>query len=114
MLDDLLGGEKHSRDEAAVENKYKERLEAVVGGCVSAPGDGGCCGGELGGMDAAPPLYICPPPPMDDHSPTEETKLLLHQTAVELLAPSGRRHGSGAGTGSGDPRMRNKHELPSS
>uniref|UniRef100_A0A1B6DFT9 BTB domain-containing protein n=1 Tax=Clastoptera arizonana TaxID=38151 RepID=A0A1B6DFT9_9HEMI len=26
----------------------------------------------------APPLYICPPPPPMDHSPTEETKLLLH------------------------------------
>lgn len=26
-----------------------------------------------------PPLYICPPPPPMDHSPTEETKLLLHQ-----------------------------------
>ncbi|XP_039284713.1 potassium voltage-gated channel protein Shab isoform X3 [Nilaparvata lugens] len=25
-----------------------------------------------------PPLYICPPPPPMDHSPTEETKLLLH------------------------------------
>ena len=114
MLEDLLGGEKHSRDEAAVENKYKERLEAVVGGCVSAPGDGGCCGGDGSGMDSAPPLYICPPPPMDDHSPTEETKLLLHQTAVELLAPSGRHHGSAAGTGSGDPRMRQKQELPTS
>ncbi|PSN57672.1 hypothetical protein C0J52_05424 [Blattella germanica] len=108
MLEDLLGGEKHSRDEAAVENKYKERLESVVGGCVSAPGDGGCCGGD----DSAPPLYICPPPPMDDHSPTEETKLLLHQTAVELLAPVGRH--SGAGTGSGDSRTRQKQELPSS
>ncbi|XP_069701312.1 potassium voltage-gated channel protein Shab isoform X2 [Periplaneta americana] len=112
MLDELFGGEKHSRDEAAVENKYKERLEAVVGGCVAAPGDGGCCGGEGSVADSAPPLYICPPPPMDDHSPTEETKLLLHQTAVELLAPVGRHQGAAAG--SGDSRTKQKQELPTS
>ncbi|XP_067004773.2 potassium voltage-gated channel protein Shab [Anabrus simplex] len=83
LLDDLLGGEKHARDEATVENKYKERLEAVVvGGCVAAPGDGGCCGD----------LYICPPPPpMEEHSPTEETKLLLHQTAGEVVAAAAGR-----------------------
>ncbi|XP_063241617.1 uncharacterized protein LOC134541849 [Bacillus rossius redtenbacheri] len=72
-LDDLLGGEKHALDEAAVENRHKERLEG--GGCGPAPGDGGCCVG--------PVLYICPPPPgaADDLSPTEETKLLLQQAA---------------------------------
>jgi hypothetical protein len=108
VLDDLLGGEKHARDEAAVENKYKERLEAVVGGCVSAPGDGGCCGAA----ETISPLYICPPPPaMDDQSPTEETKLLLHQTAVELLPPIGRNQGGGAGAGSGEQRTKQKHEL---
>jgi len=111
MSDDLFGGEKHARDEATAENKHKERLEAVLGGCVSAPGDGGCCGGA----ETAVPLYICPPPPsMDDHSPTEETKLLLHQTAVELLAPIGRRHGSVTGTGRGGPRIKQKQELPTS
>ena len=111
MSDDLFGGEKHARDEATAENKHKERLEAVLGGCVSAPGDGGCCGGA----EIAAPLYICPPPPsMDDHSPTEETKLLLHQTAVELLAPGGRRHGSVAGTGGRGPRIKQKQELPTS
>jgi len=111
MSDDLFGGEKHARDEATAENKHKERLEVVLRGCVSAPGDGGCCGGA----ETATPLYICPPPPsMDDHSPTEETKLLLHQTAVELLAPVGRRHGSVTGTGSGGPRIKQKQELPTS
>lgn len=30
------------------------------------------------GSPPPPPLYICPPPPPMDHSPTEETKLLLH------------------------------------
>ncbi|XP_021938979.1 uncharacterized protein LOC110839243 isoform X3 [Zootermopsis nevadensis] len=112
VLDDFLGGEKHARDEAAVENKYKERLEAVVGGCVSAPGDGGCCGA----VEMASPLYICPPPPpaVDDHSPTEETKLLLHQTAVELMPPIGRHQGGGAVAGSGEQRTKQKQELPTS
>lgn len=32
----------------------------------------------LGSSGPPPPLYICPPPPPMDHSPTEETKLLLH------------------------------------
>jgi len=119
MLENLFGGEKHARDEAAVENKYKERLEAVVGGCVSAPGDGGCCGEDGGRRETAPPLYICPPPPpppaLDDHSPTEETKLLLHQTAVELLAPIGRYHqGSGTGNGTGEPAIKHKQDLPTS
>lgn len=110
VLDDLLGGEKHAQDETAVENRYKERLEVVVGGCVSAPGDGGCCGAP----ETASPLYICPPPPpMDDHSPTEETKLLLHQT-VELLPPVRRHQGGGAGAGSGEQRAKQKQELPTS
>jgi hypothetical protein len=110
-LDDLLGGEKHAQDEVAVENKYKERMDVVVGGCVSAPGDGGCCGAA----ETATPLYICPPPPpMDDQSPTEETKLLLQQTAVELLTPIGRHHGGGSGARSGEQRTKHKQELPTS
>jgi hypothetical protein len=111
VLDELFGGEKHARDEATVENRYKERLEAVVGGCVSAPGDVGCCGGP----ETSGPLYICPPvSAAEEHSPTEETKLLLHQTAVELLAPVGRHHSSGAGTGSGGPRTKHKQDVPTS
>ncbi|PNF42918.1 hypothetical protein B7P43_G11845 [Cryptotermes secundus] len=112
MLEDLFGGEKHARDEASVENRYRERLEAVVGGCVSAPGDGGCCGG---GPQTSGPLYICPPASAaEEHSPTEETKLLLHQTAVELLAPARRHHSGGAGTGSSRPRTKQKQDLPTS
>jgi hypothetical protein len=110
MLDDLFGGEKQARDEAIVENRYKERLEAVVGGCVSAPGDVGCCGGP----ETSGPLYICPPSSAEDRSPTEETKLLLHQTAVELLAPVRRHHSGGAGTGSGGPRTKHKQDIPTS
>lgn len=31
-------------------------------------------------------LYICPPPPpMDEHSPTEETRLLIHNTVAGIL-----------------------------
>lgn len=90
LLEDLLGGgggggEKHSRDEIAVENKLKERLE-MSGGCgggSAGPGEGGCCGDT--------PLYICPPPPLDDHSPTEETKL--------LVAAVGAVHHQGVGIG---------------
>ncbi|GLV34422.1 Shaker cognate b [Carabus blaptoides fortunei] len=63
LLDDILPGEKHQRDRIA-ENKYKDTS------------DSGCVVGDV-------PLYICPPPPpMEEHSPTEETRLLLHQTPV--------------------------------
>jgi hypothetical protein len=110
-LEELFSGEKHSRDEVTVENRYKERLEAVVGGCVSAPGDVGCCGGP----ETSGPLYICPPASAaEENSPTEETKLLLHQTAVELLAPVGRHHSSGAATGSSGPRTKHKQDIPTS
>lgn len=41
-------------------------------------------GGEINVVGVSEvPLYICPPPPpMEDNSPTEETRLLLHQTPV--------------------------------
>lgn len=56
LLDDILGDRKKDRS----------------AGCRAPPD----VSGEL-------PLYICPPPPpMDDHSPTEETRLLLHQTPL--------------------------------
>lgn len=67
LLDNILagGGEKHQRDRVQTENRYKD-------------------GGDLGMSEGADtPLYICPPPPpMEDNSPTEETRLLLHQTPV--------------------------------
>nr|CAD7433759.1 unnamed protein product [Timema monikensis] len=88
LLDDLLGGEKHSRDEAVVENKYKERLEGVCGALTS--GDGVCL--------VKSPLYIYPPPPpLDDSSPTEETKLLLQQAASEMVATVNRQTAGGGG-----------------
>ncbi|CAG2061239.1 unnamed protein product, partial [Timema podura] len=88
LLDDLLGGEKHSRDEAVVENKYKERLEGVCGSLSS--GDGVCF--------VKSPLYIYPPPPpLDDSSPTEETKLLLQQAASEIVTTVNRQTAAGGG-----------------
>lgn len=60
LLDDILGDKKKERTVS-----YKESGEINVVGVSEVP------------------LYICPPPPpMDDHSPTEETRLLLHQTPV--------------------------------
>lgn len=81
LLDDILSGEKHQRDRIA-ENKYKDTSDSGVGGCV--------------GDDV--PLYICPPPPpMDEHSPTEETRLLLHQTPILQHKQTGNSTAKGGG-----------------
>ncbi|KAL0271596.1 UNVERIFIED_CONTAM: hypothetical protein PYX00_008643 [Menopon gallinae] len=79
VLEDFWGGEKHSRDEAAKENKYKERLEAA-----SRVADQGAAGREQTSQTL--PLYICPPPPpMDETSPTEETKLIEGSRSMPKL-----------------------------
>lgn len=61
LLDDIIRKEKHTyNNEPIMDNKLSDSV------------------GEV-------PLYICPPPPpMDDHSPTEETRLLLHNTVVSI------------------------------
>lgn len=60
LLDDILSDKKKERTVT-----YKESGDINIVGVSEVP------------------LYICPPPPpMDDHSPTEETRLLLHQTPV--------------------------------
>lgn len=60
LLDDILSEKKKERTVT-----YKDTSDLNVVGISEVP------------------LYICPPPPpMDDNSPTEETKLLLHQTPV--------------------------------
>lgn len=65
LLDDIMAKEKQSCNEPMLANKYSE---------------------------SEVPLYICPPPPpMEDHSPTEETRLLLHSTVV---VPSQRQPGN--------------------
>lgn len=62
LLDDILG-DKKGKDARTL--SYKDSGEINVVGVSEVP------------------LYICPPPPpMDEHSPTEETRLLLHQTPV--------------------------------
>jgi hypothetical protein len=65
LLDDIINKEKQSCKEPMLDsNKFKE--------CSDSVGD--------------VPLYICPPPtPMDDNSPNEETRLLLHPTVVVPL-----------------------------
>lgn len=70
LLDDILTGDKRA------DSKFKDN------------GDADC--------DAS--LYICPPPPpMEDNSPTEETRLLLHQTPV----PQHKQMGNSTTKGSG-------------
>lgn len=60
LLDDILGEKKKERTVT-----YRDSGDLNVVGISDVP------------------LYICPPPPpMDDNSPTEETRLLLHQTPV--------------------------------
>lgn len=61
LLDDIIHKEKQTyNNENVIDNKLSDSV------------------GEV-------PLYICPPPPpMDDHSPTEETRLLLHNTMVTI------------------------------
>lgn len=54
LLDDIISKDRQS--EYVIDNKLKE------------------CSGSVRDL----PLYICPPPPPMDHSPTEETRLLLH------------------------------------
>ncbi|KAI4470488.1 voltage-gated potassium channel [Holotrichia oblita] len=60
LLDDIIHKEKQAyNNEHVIDNKLSDSVEV--------------------------PLYICPPPPpMDDHSPTEETRLLLHNTMVTI------------------------------
>lgn len=61
LLDDIMNKDKQQCNEPVLVNKYSDSVSEV-------------------------PLYICPPPPpMDDHSPTEETRLLLHSTMVSPL-----------------------------
>lgn len=63
LLDDIMGDNKKGKEGRTV--SYKDGAEINVVGVSEVP------------------LYICPPPPpMDDHSPTEETRLLPHQTPV--------------------------------
>ncbi|XP_049818721.1 potassium voltage-gated channel protein Shab isoform X2 [Aethina tumida] len=63
LLDDILNKEKNTCKESAVLDSNKIRQ----------------CSDNVSEV----PLYICPPPPpMDDHSPTEETKLLLHSAVA--------------------------------
>ncbi|KAK5642261.1 hypothetical protein RI129_008428 [Pyrocoelia pectoralis] len=64
LLDDIIT--KDRQNDYVIDNKLKQ------------------CSGSVRDL----PLYICPPPPPMDHSPTEETRLLLHTpTPVVISTP---------------------------
>lgn len=62
LLDDIISKDRQS--DYVIDNKLKE------------------CSGSVRDL----PLYICPPPPPMDHSPTEETRLLLHTPTPVIIS----------------------------
>lgn len=58
LLDDIICKEKHTYEETLIDSNKLQ------------------CSDNASEV----PLYICPPPPPMDNSPTEETRLLFHST----------------------------------
>lgn len=67
LLDDAINKDRQSCNEAVLTNQVKRRNDSEL------------------------PLFICPPPPpMDEHSPTEETRLLYNMSFSSSTSKSTR------------------------